>query len=235
VPPSPTSSRPRLLAWGAIVGQAAFTTAWLVDGWAESHGYSPGRHDVSDLGAITAHHAAPLLAAEGLSGVLVVAFVLGALAPSLAVRGRRVAVGIWLLALSLPALDDVGDVVLRLDCRAADAGCSATEATRSWHGTGHPAVFLVATVASVVAPFALARRMTLVEGWRAWAQPTRTYGLVLVVTLLVTAATAESDVGGWTQRASILLVGGGVVALAVHVLRTADARHRHDRTAMLSG
>ena len=44
------------LAWAAIAAEVVFVAGWLVLGAIEGHGYSPGRHDISDLGAPTAHH-----------------------------------------------------------------------------------------------------------------------------------------------------------------------------------
>ena len=44
------------LAWAAIAAQVVFVAGWLVLGAIEGHGYSTGRHDISDLGAPTAHH-----------------------------------------------------------------------------------------------------------------------------------------------------------------------------------
>src|SRR6185295_1007568 len=100
-----------------------------------------------------------MLAIEGVSGVLTMAFAVGALRPALGIAG-------WLVAVSLPALDNLGDVFFRLDCRAADAGCSASQATASWHGKMHIAVFLIAAIPTLIAPFVLSRRMAAVDGWR---------------------------------------------------------------------
>jgi hypothetical protein len=223
-------TRTRLLALGAIVAQVLFVGDWLVFGALEGFGYSPARHDLSDLGALTARHPVPFLFLLGVSGVLTMAFALGALAPALRVPGRGVAVGAVLVAMSLPALDNLGDVFFRLDCRAADAGCDASAATASWHGKAHIAVFLLALVPTLVAPFALATRMRLLDGWRALAGPARTFGIVAVVALVATGAFQGSSFQGGAQRIAATLVPLGVAALAWAVLSRdrSGANARHD-------
>jgi hypothetical protein len=224
-PPSGPTIRPRIvgLAWGAVGAQVLFIGAWLLVGALEGHGYSPGRHDISDLGALTAHRPWVLLPAEGAAGLATMAFALGALRPALAVPGRGPALGAWLVALSLPALDNVGDLVFRLDCRAADAGCSASEAATSWHGKAHVVVFLVAVVPTALAPYLLARRMALVEGWRDLARPTRSFGALVVGGLLADAVLTDTAFDGWAQRTLIVFVCAGVVALARRVVGRAGS------------
>jgi hypothetical protein len=81
-----------------------------------------------------------MLTAQAIAGTLVILFALFALLPALAVPGRGPALGPWLLAASLIGLDNLSDVVFRLDCRAADPGCTAAAAAGSWHGRVHLAV-----------------------------------------------------------------------------------------------
>src|SRR3954447_21311568 len=73
----------RTLAWGAIVAQVIFVAGWAVLDAVEGHGYSAARHDISDLGALTAHHVVVDLISLGISGVLTMAFALFALRPLL--------------------------------------------------------------------------------------------------------------------------------------------------------
>src|SRR5213083_430800 len=63
-------ARPRWLAWGGIAGQIVFVGGWLVLGAIEGHGFSAGRHDISDLGALTAHHATASRITEGIAGAV---------------------------------------------------------------------------------------------------------------------------------------------------------------------
>src|SRR5881409_3030032 len=93
-----------VLAIAAVAAQVLFVGGWLTGGAIEGHGYSPGRHDISDLTSLTAHHATFNRATLLVSGLLTAAFALWALRPSLTVPGRRVAVSAVLVAVSLPAL-----------------------------------------------------------------------------------------------------------------------------------
>lgn len=195
-------------------------SAWVIAGVAEGHGYSAARHDVSDLGALTARHAAPWLAVSAVTGLLTAAFAVWSLGPALAGPDGRRPLGAWLVAVSLPALDNVGDALFRLDCRAADAGCKAAQATASWHGKTHAAVFVVALLPTLVAPFALASRMGRTGGWRSLARPARWYGGALIAGAAATAASHGTAVDGLTQRGLIVCAVGGVVVLAARVLWT---------------
>jgi len=200
-----------------------FVGGWFLLGLIEGGGYSAGRHDVSDLSALGADHAAVMLAVTGVSGALTMAFALGALRPALDVPGKRVAVASWLLALSLPSLDNLSDLFFRLDCRAADAGCTMAAATASWHGKLHVIVFAIAAVATIAAPFALAHRMGKLASWRPFARITRAFGVVVIAGLVITAASSGTGLQGWTQRILIVFVCGSLAVLAGAVARGAGA------------
>jgi hypothetical membrane protein len=180
----------------AVVGQLVFVGGWLVLGVVEGHGYSAMRHDISDLGALTAHHATAARLTLFVSGALTVGV-------ALALR-RRLGNAALLIALSLPGLDGLSDAFFRVDCRAADAGCSMSDATSSWHGKVHIAVFVVAALATVAAPFVLARRL---------GRPARVFGWIVVALLLVTGASSGTAVQGLTQRITAVVVCAAFVAL----------------------
>jgi hypothetical membrane protein len=204
------------VAAATTVGQLVFVGGWLVVGVLEGHGYSPARDDISDLAALTAHHATAFRLTLAVSGALTIAF---------GVSLRRTFGGAaWLVALSLPALDNLTDVFFRLDCRAADAGCSFADATASWHGKLHVVCFVVAAIPTVVAPFALSRRMRRTPGWVGLARPTRRFGYVVIAALVVTVASSGTPVQGLTQRGTVLVVVSGIVALAWRVVQLADRR-----------
>ena len=209
------------LAWGTVVAQLLFIGGWLVLGALEGRGYSAARHDISDLSALTAKHPWVDLATEGIAGLVTIAFAIWSLRPTLTGPARGGAVGAWLVALSLPALDGVGDVFFRLDCRAADAGCTAAAATTSWHGKLHTVVFVVAVLATLAAPFVLARCMRLVDGWRDLARPARAFGWVTIAGAVAAAAAQGSAVQGYAQRVLAAIVPLGVVVLALRVRRLA--------------
>jgi hypothetical protein len=197
-----------------MIAQPLFITTWLGVGAVEGHGFSPVRDDISDLAALTAHHPTYMRLGVGLAGALTIAFALFALRPALKPPRASEPLGAWLTALSLPALDNFTDTFFRLDCRAADDGCSATAALSSWHARLHVAFFVIAAIATLVAPFALAHRMRVVAGWRDFAVPTRAFGFVTVVALAVTVASSGTPVQGLAQRAAATVIPLGIVALA---------------------
>jgi len=217
------NSTVKTLAWSAAGAQALFVGGWLVGGAIEGHGYSAGRHDISDLTALTAHHAMFNRATLLVSGILTAAFALWALRPSLTSPDLRVPISAWLVALSLPSLDNLSDVFFRLDCRAADAGCSASHASASWHGKAHLVMFAIAAAATVVAPFALAHRMQRLDGWRSVARPTRLFGVLIVAALLAAGALGGTAAQGTSQRIAATLIPLGIVGLALHVRRHAPS------------
>ncbi len=202
----------RRLAWGAIAAQLTFITGWLVAGAIEGHGYSVSGDDISDLGALTAHHPTIVLVSFGVSGALTIAFGLGVLRPALGVGGV-------LVALSLPGLDNLSDAFFRLDCRAADSGCSASDAAASWHGKLHVAVALIAALATIAAPFVLSREMRRVGGWQLLAGPAVAFGFVVVLGAIANVVSIDSSVQGLAQRVLAVIVPLGIVALAVRVLQ----------------
>jgi hypothetical membrane protein len=208
----------RALAWAAVGGQVLVTTAWLIGGTIQGGGYSVAADDISDLGALTADQPWLILIAQGVSGALTMAFAMVALRPALAVAGHRAALSAWLVGLSAAGLDDLSDAFFRLDCRAADLGCTEAVATASWHGTIHGHVGTITFAILVLAPFALARRMQFVPGWRSLARPTLGYGLVLLAAVIAYVLLSISSGGGWAQRAVALLGSLGVVVLALRVL-----------------
>jgi hypothetical protein len=204
------------LAWGAVAGVVVFNLGWLLAGAVQGGGYSVASHDISDLGALTARFPWVMLTAQGVAGTLTILFALFALRPALAVPGRGQAVGAWLLAASLMGLDNLSDVFFRLDCRAADQGCTAAAAS-SWHGRVHLAAGLLSGIATIALPFALAARMRHADGWHDLARPTILAGSLLVAVLAAYVAFEGKTGGGYLQRAAIVIFSAGVVTLALRV------------------
>jgi hypothetical protein len=167
-----------------------------------------------------------------ISGLVTAAFALWALRPSLDVPGRRTAWSAVLVAVSLVSLDNLSDAFFRLDCRAADAGCSPSVAAASWHGKVHVAVFLVAAIPTLVAPFVLSRRMRQSAAWTDLARPARVFGVILLVVFVAAAASQGSELQGWTQRIAAILTSFGVAVLAIRVLRLARDPIRESATAV---
>lgn len=207
------------VAAAAIAAQLVFIAGWAVLGAIEGHGYDAGRDDISDLAALTAQHATWSRLSLGVSGATTIAFALLVLRPELRTADGRESAGAWLVAFSLPGWDGLSDAFFRLDCRAADLGCTSSAAFGSWHGKIHLISFVIAALATVVAPFLLARRMRDVDGWRDLAGPTRIAGFVTIALLLTTGLTTGTPIQGWTQRIAAALVTAGVAVLAWRVLR----------------
>jgi uncharacterized protein DUF998 len=220
---TPAATVTRALAWGAVAGQVLVTLAWLIGEALQTGGYSVTRHDISDLGALTADRPWVILIGQGISGLLTMAFAVLALRPALAAPGHHGPVSAWLVALSAAGLDDLSDAFFRLDCRAADLGCTDMVATSSWHGAIHGVVGSVTFAVLVIAPFALARRMRLVPAWRSLALPTLAYGLLLLIAVGVFVALSITAGGGLAQRAVALLGSAGVIVLALRVLAVTPA------------
>jgi len=194
----------RLLCRATIAAQFLFVAAFLVAGAAEGHGYHPLRHDISDLGALTAHHAGLFRLVVALSGLVTIVFGLLVVRPLL----RSTAAGV-LVALSLPGLDNLTDAFFRLDCRAADAGCSASVALSSWHAKLHIVCFVIAALATIAAPFVIARRLPGPDRRRAVI-----LGWVTIALLVASGASSGSAVQGLTQRIAATVVPLGVALLA---------------------
>ncbi len=202
---------------GAIGGMVVFNLGWLAAGAVQAGGYSVASHDVSDLGALTAQYPWVVLTAQGIAGALTILLALVALRPALAGPGRGTALGAWLLAASLMGLDNLSDAFFRLDCRAADQGCTTAAAAGSWHGTIHLVVGVISGVATIAAPFVLAARMRRADGWRGLARPTILFGLLFLAVLVSYAALERKTGGGYLQRVAIVLLSIGVATLALRV------------------
>lgn len=216
------------LARGATLGQVLFTAGWVVGGLLQDEAYSSARHDISDLGALTAQMPWVWLLPQGIAGVLTIAFALCALEPALRTTGHRAPISAWLVALSLMGLDNVSDVFFRLDCRAADAGCTPAVATASWPGTIHIVVGSFAGLATFAAPFALARRMRLIPEWRDLVVGALVFGVLFaLLTPAYIALALNTGYGGYAQRACTVLISAGIILLARRVLTLARPSARH--------
>jgi hypothetical protein len=199
--------RPTALA--TVIAQILFVVGFSAVGTAEGHGYRWMRDDISDLGALTAHHATVFRLLLLVTGAVTMAFGLLVVGP---LFGSPLA-GV-LMAFSLPAFDNFTDAFFRLDCRAADPGCTASVATSSWHGMAHIVCFAVAALATVAAPFVLARAMSRDDNWRSRARSVRWFGVLTVVLLVATGAASGSAVQGLAQRVAATVIPLGFAGFA---------------------
>jgi Protein of unknown function (DUF998) len=214
-----------LTARSAVVAQFVFAAGWLGVGTFEGHGYLPMRHDISDLAALTAHHATADRVTLALAGSVTIAFGF--------VLRHHLGNAALVIALSLPGLDTLTDTFFRLDCRAADAGCTFSHAVASWHGKAHVGIFAVSALATIAAPFVLARAMRRREGWVSLARPATRFGFVTIALLVATLASSGTAAGGLTQRVAATVVTGAIAALA---WRAAGIEGRSwSRVALMAG
>jgi hypothetical membrane protein len=161
-----------------LLAPVAFTVGWLLGGLAQPPAFSVLRHDVSDLGALTADR--PWLYNQigaNLTGLLVLGLALGLWR----VLPNQLWAHVGVAALAVSGAGQFLDGFLRLDCREIDAGCD--DRTVSWHGLSH-GIETVVTLASVlVAMFALAKAFERTERWADLRTPSFIAGVGAAVTL----------------------------------------------------
>ncbi len=214
------------IARAAVLAQFVFVVGWLAIGAFEDQGYRPIRHDISDLAALTAHHPTANRLTVAFAGSLTIAFAL--------VLRHHLGNAALVLALSLPALDNLtDDTFFRLDCRAVDAGCMFSDAIASWHGKAHVGFFALSALATIAAPFVLARAMRRRAGWVSLARPTKLFGFVTIALLVATGASSGTAIGGLTQRIAVTVITGGVGVLAWQVARMEG--RSWSRVALMAG
>ena len=211
------AARARTLSGAAVIAPVVFIAGWSAASALQDPAYSSARHDISDLGALTARYPWVMLVTGGITGLVTILFALFALRPSLRVPGHRDATSAWLAAASLMGLDNLGDAFFRLDCRTADVGCTSAAQAASWHGTMHIVVAFVAVLATVAMPFALARRMRLVEGWPDLAPRAVAFGIAFFVLLVLYVLQEGKLYAGYTQRAMTVVLAIGMIAVARRV------------------
>ena len=213
------SGRARTLAAFAVAGQVAFTLGWIVTGALEGHGYSSAVHDISDLGALTAHHPWITFFGQAVAAVATAVFAIALLRPALAIPGKRGALAPWLLLLSLMVLDNLSDIFFRLDCRAADAGCSEAVRTASTSAQIHMVVATFTGVVTLIVPFVFAARFRKHREFRTAFWPAILIGVTQIAALGLYISLDQQWGQGYAQRALALLVAVGIAALAVYTAR----------------
>jgi hypothetical protein len=158
-----------------------------------------------------------MLVPQGLGGILTIAFAIGALRLTLKVAGHRSPISAWLVALSLLGLDNISDPIFRLPCRTIDPGCTDAMVTANFGGMMHLLIGMVTGSLTLIAPFALARRMRLLANWRDLASSTTAFGAGLCALFSVYVGLPGGYGPGYAQRAVALFLAGGMVVLAQRV------------------
>src|SRR5437764_2443931 len=162
----------RVAAICGLLVPFAFTFGWLVGGLAQSAPYDWMRHDISDLGALTADQ--PWIYNQigaNLVGVLLFVFAVGlwrALGPT---RAARIGVGL----IAIAAIGEFLDGFLRLDCRAIDPGCA--QPTMSSLPVGHGVGASVTILSLLLPPFVMAYALRRLPAWADLSRPTLFLGI----------------------------------------------------------
>jgi len=207
------------LAQSVIAAQVLFTIGWMTAGVFQGDEYSVANHDISDMGAMTAPNPWLYMLPTGITGIATIWFCLGALRPILKISGIRRPIGAWFLALSLMGLDNFSDMFFRLECRAADPGCTQEIAAASVQGKLHIMVALVSVLFTIIAPFALARHMRNLDTWKDLKSKTIVFGIFFLMTLIAYLFTEGGYGHGYTQRIMCLMLSLGIIVLARRVLK----------------
>jgi len=123
------------------------------------------------------------------------------------------------LLVSILGLGDVLTPLERAGCRLADAGCRAADQSANLGGKLDSILSTVGLLAFVVAGFVLAEAMRHLLLWRRFAWPTRIVSILVVVLLVLTAATSDGGPGGLFERLLAFVAATAVAALAVGTAR----------------
>ncbi|MEP7196501.1 MAG: DUF998 domain-containing protein [Saprospiraceae bacterium] len=209
------------LAQSVIAIQVLFTFGWIIAGFLEDNGYSIANHDISDMGALTARNPLLYMVPTGITGIATIWFCIGALHPILKISGVRRPIGAWFLALSLMGLDNFSDMIFRLDCRAADLGCTQEVATASLQGKLHVIIALVSVLFTVIAPFFLSRHMRNLNRWKDLKSKTFIFGIFFLMALIGYILTDGNYGHGYVQRIMCLMLSFGIIVLARRVIKIA--------------
>jgi Protein of unknown function (DUF998) len=212
----------RSLAWLAVAAQPVFVVLWIVGGGLQPH-YSAVVQPVSELGALTAHD--PWVVNSGLIlmgvSLLAVAPGLGALLP------RRPATVLAVAMFAVAGIAFVLTGVFRMDCSlTGSAACLARyhHGQLSSHSSVHAWAGLLAQVALLIGPFALARAL--------WLRPVAVLcliaglvgiglGVIGEISYLATGGIkVGSGINGLMERLGLiaaniwlLLVAGGILSM----------------------
>jgi hypothetical protein len=146
-----------------LIAQASFMVGWLVSETWQGHRYSPVKHNISDLQAVTAPHAWFPITCFAIGGLGTFAFATFGLRPALRAAGTTAAYAPWLLALAALAL---GNSFPQIPCRLADPGCSAHNQLHSPGGMTDAILSGAAFFVLVLTPFPLWRRLAVLPQWR---------------------------------------------------------------------
>ncbi|HET7764973.1 MAG TPA: DUF998 domain-containing protein [Burkholderiales bacterium] len=215
----------RLTMAAGLLGAVLMTSGWILAGFLQPASYSWTAQEISDLGALTAHHARVWNLADSLSGVLIAAFAVGLYRIVGSRRSGRIAA----LSVGVVGIGSVLDGFLREDCPlSTSAACRRRAETvgLSWHHQAHDIESIVVFAAMLIGPFMLAkvfRRANELRGLRAFSLEV---GIALSAATGAYLALSGRAGGGVAERAMALIYSGWVAVLAIAMLRRPQAAPR---------
>lgn len=223
--------RARRWARVSVAAQVAFVASWILAAAWQGPRYSVLAHSISDMYAVTAPGAAFLVVVFTAAGAATMWFALRSLLPMLrsalgsasgTARGLATA-GSWLLALSVFGLGDLLTFTERLDCRMADAGCTAAKQTSNLGGTLDGTLTTLGFFLLVIGGFLLAAAMKRAPGWQSLVRTTRWFMVTIIVLFFADAVAQHNGLGGLLERLAALAGAAWIAFLAAGVSRRSRA------------
>ena len=207
----------RLLALAGMAAPIVLTFGWIIAGLIQGDAYSVSSQEISDLGALTADHAWFWNAATCISGALVVAFAFG-----LEAELGKLRSGLFgAVLIGVVGAGSFLDGLVREDCPLSTSdSCQALRdgPGLSWHHQAHDIESLIVGLASLLAPFVLARAFARLPAWSDLRAVSLIVGGTMVAVLLAYIALYGESGGGVMQRLllSVFLLWMFVIALRLH-------------------
>jgi hypothetical protein len=204
-------------AAAGIVGPAAFTAAWILNGQRQSS-YPIADEHISGLAALDADHPTTMIAGFVVLGVSTIVFA-SELRRSLGGH-RRAGWGPALLALSGAAAVAAG--LLRRDAFLLNPPGRPDGYGQSWHNDGHDLAAGVIYVSTVAAPLLLARRFRRDPQWTSLVPIALASSAASVVLMVIFATDVDRHGNGIVQRVMVTLPQALMAALAVRLVSATD-------------
>jgi len=204
-------------AAAGVLGPAAFTAAWIVNGQRQSS-YPIADEHISGLAALDAEHPETMIAGFIVLGVSTVVFATE-LGRGLGGR-RRAGWGPALLALGGAAAVAAG--FLRRDAVLLNPPGRPDGYVQSWHNDGHDIAAGVIYVSTVVAPLLLARRFRRDPQWASLVPVAIASSAVSVALMAIFATDVDRHGNGIVQRVMVTLPQALMAVLAVRLVSATD-------------
>ena len=212
----------RIRAACGLVGPAAFTVAWLINGWRQP-AYPVADEHISGLAALDADHPHSMITGFVTLGTCTVVFATE-LRRLLSVGGRRPGLGPVLLGIG--GVAGVAAGLLRRDTVLLNPPGRDPGYEQSWHNNGHDLSAALIYTTSVVAPLLLARRFRDDDGWAGLVPAALASSGASLVLMATFATDVDRHLNGIVQRVMVTVPQAFMAAVAVRALlqsRSAEA------------